>query len=352
MDLTFLVHTAHGNRFGFRRAVFLFREHVNVVNVVNVVGYNGKYKNITMKIATFNVEFLFDEGEHRHSGKSWSYSPEYVAARIDHLAKQISDIDADVLFLQEVASESVLKRIIQKTGKNYLCFLAQPDNRNVGNAVIYKSSDCKVESVPAITDFPVMVEGDVDSIGPRLHSRRAFVHLTAEYNGKLLHLFGLHLNSRFFIHLQSKKDRTPLPIETQMDAADGLIRSEIFRSIQAKKMRQVIDHIFSEDKDAQIVVMGDFNSIERDTPFRIIQGEFSTKEDALLSPASNIPSEKKYSFIGEHGKKLIDFILISKNLESSVKSIKVLNENLTFHSNKPPAPTFIESDHAPVVMEI
>lgn len=305
-----------------------------------------------MKIATFNVEFLFDEGEHRHSGKKWLYKPEYVSARVEHLAKVIKEIDADILFLQEVASESALKKIIEKTGINYLHFLAIPDNRSVGNAVLYKSTDCKVESVPAITNFPVMVEGDVDVIGLRLHSRRAFVHLTTSYKNKPLHLFGLHLNSRFFIHFQSMKDRTPLPIETQIEAADGLIRSEIFRSIQAKKMRQEIDKLFSEDKDALIGVMGDFNCIERDTPLRIIQGEFATKEDALVSPAVNIPTEKKYSFVGEHGKKLIDFILISRSLESSVKSFKILNENLSFHSNQAPTPTFIESDHAPIVMEI
>lgn len=305
-----------------------------------------------MKIATFNVEFLFDEGEHSHSGKKWTYLPEFVEKRVDHLAKIISDIDADALFFQEVASENVLKRIVEKTGKNYSHFLAIPDNRSVGNAVIYKSLDCKVESVPAITDFPVMVEGDIDSIGPRLHSRRAFVHLETTYNNKPLHLFGLHLNSRFFIHLQSKKDRTPLPINTQMEAADGLIRSEIFRSIQAKKMRQVIDELIAKDKDVQIAVMGDFNSIERDTPLRIIQGEFETHEDALISPARKVPSEQRYSFIGENGKKLIDYILISKNLESLVKSFRILNDGLSHHSNQAPIPSFIESDHAPLVLEI
>jgi len=305
-----------------------------------------------MKIGTFNVEFLFDEGEHKHSGKTWFYSPEYVSARVDRLAKQISDIDADFLFLQEVASASMIEKIIKKTGKNYSYFLATPDNRSVGNAVIYKPTDCKVESIPAVTDFPVMVEGDTDSIGPKLHSRRAFVHLTTVYNNTPLHLFGLHLNSRFFIHLQSKKDRTPLPTETQMEAADGLIRSEIFRSIQARKMRQVIDELIAKDKDVQIAVMGDFNSVERDTPLRIIQGEFESHDDALISPARKIAHENRYSFVGEHGKKLIDYILITKNLESSVKSFKILNDGLSYHSNKAPTPTFVESDHSPLVMEL
>jgi endonuclease/exonuclease/phosphatase family metal-dependent hydrolase len=304
-----------------------------------------------MKIATFNVEFLFDEGEHKHSGKTWVYTKEYIEARIEHLAKVISEIDADVFFLQEVASESVIKRIIEKTGKDYSCFLAEPDKRKVCNAVLYRLKDCAVQSIPAITDFPVMVEGDADALGSKLFSRRAFVSLTTTYKDKPLHLFGLHLNSRFFIHLQSKTG-VPLPTETQMQAADGLIRSEVFRSIQARKMRQVIDELFAKDKLAQIAVMGDFNSQERETPFRVISGEFATHDDALMSPAMMIPIEKRYSFIGEQGPKLIDYILISKPLQSSVKSFHIMNENLSHHSNKPPTPTFVESDHAPVIIEL
>jgi exonuclease III len=71
-----------------------------------------------------------------------------------------------------------------------------------------------------------------------------------------------------------------------------------------------------------------------------------------------VPSEKRYSFIGDdngdgkNGKKLIDYILISKPLEVEIKSFQIYNETLSHHNNKPPVPTFIESDHAPVVVEL
>ncbi|MEK9177889.1 MAG: hypothetical protein AAB777_02080 [Patescibacteria group bacterium] len=128
--------------------------------------------------------------------------------------------------------------------------------------------------------------------------------------------------------------------------------TRVSTSIQAKKMREVIDELFTKDKTAQIAVMGDFNSQERETPFRIISGEFATHDDALISIATTIPNEKRYSFIGEHGHKLIDYILISKSLQSAVKSFSILNEKLSYHSNKPPTPTYVESDHAPLVVEL
>lgn len=304
-----------------------------------------------MKIATFNVEFLFVEGQHKHSGKTWNYSKEFVDARIEALAKMISEIDADIVFLQEIASETVLKRIIDRTGIKYSHFLAQPDKRNVGNAVIYRLSNCEVRSIPAVTDFPVLIEGDTDVLGNKLFSRRAFVSLITTYEDKPLHLFGLHLNARFFVHLQGKNGN-PLPTETQIQAADGLIRSEVFRSVQARKMRQVIDKIFEHDAKAQIIVSGDFNSQVRETPFRIIAGEFSTHDDALVSAVEIKHVDKEFSFIGEHGPKLIDHILMSKPLVKYVKTFRIFNENLKYHSNKPPTPEFIESDHAPLVVEL
>lgn len=304
-----------------------------------------------MKIATFNIEFLFDEGTHKHSGKEWIYPKEYVARRVDHLSDVFTKIDADILFLQEMASEKILQRIIEKTGKNYSYFIATPDKFGVGNAVIFKDKNCVCESISATTNFPVIVEGDQDSVGPRIHSRRAFVHLTTTYNDKPFHLFGLHLNSRFFVHLRNV-NMEPVLATSQIEAADSLIRSEVFRCIQARKMRQVIDTLFTTDKNAQIAVMGDFNSIERETPFRIIQGEFRTHDDALVSLASRVASEKRYSFIGENGHKLIDHILISKGLEYSVDSFAILNETLSHHSNQLPSPTFVESDHAPLILKL
>ncbi|MEK7129278.1 MAG: peptide-methionine (R)-S-oxide reductase MsrB [Patescibacteria group bacterium] len=43
-----------------------------------------------MKIATHNIEFLFEEGTHTHSGKEWNYTKEFVEARINHFSKLFS----------------------------------------------------------------------------------------------------------------------------------------------------------------------------------------------------------------------------------------------------------------------
>ena len=122
-----------------------------------------------MKIATHNLEFLFEEGMHAHSGKEWNYTKELVEARIDHFSKLFSEINADILLLQEVASKSVIERIIEKTGIDYSYFFATPDQNGVGNVVLYKQKDAICESIPAIKKKKNFIEGDDDIIGTPIY---------------------------------------------------------------------------------------------------------------------------------------------------------------------------------------
>ena len=303
-----------------------------------------------MKIATHNVEFLFVEGEHEHSGKTWTYTPEYVESRINHFAKLFAKLDADILFLQEVASQTVLDRIINKSGIPYLSFMAVPDNYGVGNAVLYKSKDCVCDSVPATTSLPVFVEGDQDAIGKRVWSRRDFVRITTNYNDKPIMLIGIHIKAGFAMPIKSKKG-VAYPMETQIDRADGLIRSEFFRFAQARKVRQLVDEQL-RDPNASVVVTGDFNSDEKFAPYRIITGEIKTAADSLASAAQKIPESERFTVLNKGKKLLIDHILFSKKLEPSVKEVVILNKDLREHKNVHPSPAYVESDHAPLLLEL
>ena len=304
-----------------------------------------------MRISTFNVEFLFSAGEHNHSGHMWTYTPEYVSARMDHLAAQFAKINADILFLNEIASKEVLEKIIAKCGIDYKYFIANPDRNGIGNAVIFKDKNCICESIPAVSAMPVMMVGDTDVIGPRIYSRRDFVHLTTTFNEKPLDIFGLHLKARWMIR-EKNENMTDRPIKTELEAADGMIRSEMFTLAQARRMRELVSETFIADKKAQVAVLGDFNAQERDPAMRIIRGELSNREDSLVEPPKNVATDRRYSFYGTHGRKQIDHILLSRSLAERVKSFDILNENLSYHSNKPPFPNAIESDHAPLMVEL
>ena len=86
----------------------------------------------------------------------------------------------------------------------------------------------------------VFFEGDVDVLGGSLWSRRDFVQIETLYNDKPLRLLGLHIQASFLVPMKDK-NKNPLPMVTQLDKADGLIRTELFRLCQARKVREIVD---------------------------------------------------------------------------------------------------------------
>jgi len=302
-----------------------------------------------LKVATHNLEFLFDEGTHTHSGKEWTYPEEFVTSRVEHFSKLISDIDADIMFVQELASERVLVRILEKVNKGYSYFIATPDANGVGNAVLYKAKECKCESIPAKTGLPVFVEGDQDTIGPRIWSRRDFIKITTIYNGKPLYLISGHIKARFAM---PKKNQDGLISQnTPLDFTDGLIRSEFFRFSQVRKMRELADDIFTADSEASVIVAGDLNCSEGEMIFKMLSGN-PASQDYLGDAIQTLPEQDRFSVINSGRKRLLDHVLISKALESEVASVIVLNNDLPDTKDNSGTLSLIGSDHAPVVLSL
>lgn len=306
-----------------------------------------------MKIATQNIEFLFDEGIHTHSGKEWNYSKEFVEARIEHFAKLFSDIDADILLLQEIASESVIQRIIARSSIEYSYFFAVPDQNGVGNVVLYKDESAVCTSIPAVSSLPVFIKGDTDTLGLHMWSRRDFVHMETMWNSKKLHVINIHLKANFLMP-EKTVEGEPLPMLTQITAADGLIRSEVFRFSQAKRVRELVDSLFANDQNATVLIGGDFNAEENYATFRIIQGVLPGAPDSLIEAGLDIESGRRFSSLSTTmgRKRLLDHILISKNLESHLQSVQILNENISADKNIAPIPTLVSTDHAPIIIEL
>lgn len=306
-----------------------------------------------MKIATHNIEFLFEEGIHTHSGKEWSYTKELVEARIEHFSKLFSEINADIILLQEIASKSVIERIIARTGIDYSYFFAAPDQNGVGNVVLYKQKDAVCESIPALTSLPVFVEGDADVLGSRVWSRRDFVHMEVMWNGKKLHIVDIHIKANFLMPEKTAAGEAK-PMTTQITAADGLIRSEAFRFSQAKKLRELIDTFFAVDPDASVIVGGDYNAEENYAVYRIIRGVVNDAPDTLIEAGAKMEQEKRFSSLSRTlgRKRLLDHFLISKSLEPHLADVQILNDNISEEKNIAPNLNLVGSDHAPVVIEL
>jgi endonuclease/exonuclease/phosphatase family metal-dependent hydrolase len=303
-----------------------------------------------MKVITQNLEFLFNEGTHFHSGKEWGYTSAFVDARTKHFADFFKQEDADVIFLQELASEEELERIIKQSTIPYVYFLAAPDKDGVRNAILTKAHQEETRSIPSVSEIPVFITGDADGIGPRLWSRRDHAYVKIMHGNTPYHLVCIHLKSNFGLPERSV-DGVARPIQSQMDFADGMIRSELFRASQAKSARKVIDELFEADSEARVIVAGDFNT-EPSTPiFKIIQGGIKDLPDYLPLTTKAVKEEDRYTVLLGEEKYLADHILVSKVLKPQIESVTIYNKNLPKERNAHPIPHVIQSDHAPVIVE-
>jgi endonuclease/exonuclease/phosphatase family metal-dependent hydrolase len=307
-----------------------------------------------MKIGTFNLRDLFDEGTYSFyfNARQFTYTADFVQKRVDSFSRTIRKMDPDILFLQEVASEKVLERIIAQTKSNYSHFIGKSDWRGIANAVLFRLPNCSCVSVPAAGPLPVFVEGDEDIYGKRIDSLREFVRLETTYHGLPLTAIGIHSKSSVGI---ARKDRNNqfLSVMTQMDAADGLIRSTFFKLSQARRLRGIVDSLFSKEGDnTQIIVLGDFNAMEDTDVMRIIKGDLKGSPTTLLSACDVVPERKRFSHIKKGRKRLIDHILVSKSIQQSIRSVKIFNEKLRDQTSETAAPLIVESDHAPIMVEL
>ncbi len=286
-----------------------------------------------MKIGTWNLKFLFDEGTRLYSGVETEFTKEFVEKRFTYFAEQFDLLDCDILFLQEVGDKSALEKIVAQTKNDYSYFIANPDAYGTGNAVIYKSNlNCKCESVSTNSTVPVFNEEDTDTITNRIKSRRDYVKLETTVNNQALVLVGLHIKARFLVYKNGSSFPNEEEKDSQVLAADGAIRSEIFRLNQAKKVREIASNVLGNE-NTHFIALGDFNAEQNSEVVKIIRGGIKDRHDTLR-------------LITEDS--AIDHIFVSQSLEEKVSNIEILNELKASDGGA----EIVESDHAPITFKL
>ncbi|OHB25551.1 MAG: hypothetical protein A2542_00875 [Parcubacteria group bacterium RIFOXYD2_FULL_52_8] len=302
---------------------------------------------MSIKIGTYNLSFLFDAGTRLHSGKPVDFSPEFVEQRFACFAAQFDLLDADILFLQELGDESALVKVLEKMKSDYSSFVASPDGGGVGNAVIYKSGlQCTCESIPSNALLPAFAAADQSALGTTIPSRRDYVGLTTEHNGKKLTMLGVHIKGNFLMYEQGSM-YAPAML-TQTIAADAVIRSEMFRLSQAKRVRELVDAALADGETAQVLVLGDFNSKEGNKVLDIVRGRLKNRPDSLMSILDQVPEQERWSVAGKQSNALIDYVLSSPSLVPVVSSVQMHNKDLKNYEDDPSYPYIIPSDHAAI----
>lgn len=243
-----------------------------------------------LRIASYNVESLCDtlhdprleDAEFTPQGsKRWN--TDRYKTKIAHIARVIDDLDADLLVLEEIENEEVLRDLMFATQSDYnYVHRDSRDRRGMDVALLYRSSRF----------FPLHTR----RISGRGLSREALFVKGVLANGDTLSVIG--------VHLPSKQN------------------AQSYRLNALLSLRSVIDSILTRNPSEKLIVLGDFNTepITRQTmrTLRLTDAlsiERDPAEDrSLYTPFLRLSRKGYGSLIYHDRRQLFDFIAFSRSL--------------------------------------
>ncbi len=321
-----------------------------------------------MRIATFNIENLDEVEDDR--------SPSFEV-RAAALRPALERLDADILCLQEVHGQErqgeprrllTLIKLLEET--KYADFqiestrvVGKPDVYDVRNLVTVIRPDMEFTEVRQIRNdrtekpqYRYVTTGNPDEpVRDITWERPLFytkVHLPS---GTTIHVINLHLKSRIPTDIPNQKiDR--FTFKTAAGWAEGYFVSSIKRVGAALETRIVIDDIFDDEPDANVVVCGDFNADLDNVPVAAIRGRVEDTGNGdlggrvMLPCETSVPDSSRFSLYHHGRPEMLDHLLVSRAMIYSYRGTEIHNETLHDESVAFAFDTkFPESDHAPVV---
>lgn len=324
-----------------------------------------------MRIATFNIENL-DEQKPGSDGKLKGPTLE---ARFEILRPQLARINADILCLQEVHGQEPDGEARSLQTLNELLQGTQYEGWSIVHTVTTEGIPYDVRNLVVVTRFPIVEHQQLrnDRIDTLLYRpiteiplreeagkitwERPILHATLDWNGTPLHLINLHLKSRLPSRVKGQ-DRDRFSWKSVGGWAEGYFISSMKRVGQALETRILIDELLDANRDALIVVCGDFNAEPGEVPVETIVGRIENTGNPELGfrqllPCSNtLPGESRYTHLHEGQGNLLDHMVISRAMMAYYQSAEIHNEalhdeSIAFASDV----KYPESDHAPFVVE-
>ena len=320
-----------------------------------------------LRIATFNIENLDNLADDKNPSL-----PERVAV----LQKTIRRFNADILCLQEVHGQelpehtsshpkrelSALDAVVQ--GTQYEQYARAVTLTTAG--VPYDKRNLVILSRSPITAWYQYRNDKIDELQYRkvtaqpaetdardLGWERPILYTIIQHQQLgTLHVINLHLKSRLASNINGQKTDS-YTWASASGWAEGYFLSSIKRVGQALETRTLIDEIFDDNIDANIIVCGDFNAEPGEVPVEAICGRVENTNNVALRARALIPCSQsvaksiRYSHLHQGKGNLLDHILISQPLLARLHGVEIHNENLHDESQPFSFDTkYPESDHA------
>ncbi len=151
--------------------------------------------------------------------------------------------------------------------------------------------------------------------------------------GGMLTVINCHLRAPLASSIPGQK-KSPFVWRTVSGWAEGFCISSIKRNAQALEIRLLLDRLLAADPHTKIVLTGDFNAEDHESPVRILSGAEQDTGNGALSSASmivldrSVAADKRYSAVHQGRPQMLDHFLCSRALYAQFVKIEVFNEAL------------------------
>lgn len=282
---------------------------------------------VTFKVVTWNLENLY-----RPNSQFGPKTQDEFEQKLDCLTKIISDLDADVVALQEVGSKDAFEDLVKSLAGRYphTQLSAKPDSRGIRVGFLSKLA---IEEHEDIVDFPKLglpsvqsTAGEADPDGITQLSRGALRVLVKPKPNLSVHLLNAHLKSKL-LSFPSQGGRPRFTTNDENERARVAGIALLQRTAEAVTLRVAANDLLKRRPQDGLIVLGDLNDVTDAATTQILKGpqgsEIGTngfdRPDAgdkarLFNLAPLIPAERRYSRVYKGNGELIDHIFASEEL--------------------------------------
>lgn len=255
--------------------------HETAIAFYNTENFFDTYDNPTKDDDSFLPSFFYDWNQKRYSRK------------VENISRVIKSMYFDypiLVGLAEIENKWILKDLINTShlrdaNYDYIHYESN-DERGIDVCCMYRKEYIKV-----LKQEPISIFFEFD----REDTTRDILYLKCLLKDKqIFHIFISHWPSR----------------------GEGQRETEPKRIVVAEKIRSRIDIILSEDKNAKVLVMGDFNDYPNDVSITKYLGASDSPESDLYNLAMALEKSGKgsYNHRGDWG--MLDQMVISKGLKN------------------------------------
>ncbi|MEM1446724.1 MAG: endonuclease/exonuclease/phosphatase family protein [Planctomycetota bacterium] len=254
-----------------------------------------------LSVMTYNVQNFFDVFDSPYTGDEGTS----VKARnqVTAIADAIEHADSDVVFFQEIENEAGLVAMVAEqlpeSGFTHAVVTPTNSSRGINLGVL---SRVPIISITSHRWQPFFHPDDPGPRGETFYFARDLQEVVLDLgDGQTLTVFN--------VHLKSNRD------------SEGDPNSMTWRTAEAKRVKDAVREKLTEDADAWVLAVGDFNSDYMETPGRdrkwpAMTYVFAPEQDgsrALIDVHADLPRSKRATLPGSnfYPPATFDFILAS-----------------------------------------